>query len=899
MASEPLNSRTLIHKLNFISGGHGVIEIDEPINFDGANFVVMQEDKRYGRDVSFAGEEVDFTFYNQEQVIGNVFPRLVEYYQRYGFESEVQYILSEGDVDYVVGTLDFETAETDLLLYFSCKVIQETNQAIIKRRKDVKIDLFSDIDLDENAIEPVSTSRILFKAKPVARESEWQDRQPFWAYTGNFNTGTGFHVLNQNPLAILTATGIRNSLSFLENILPTFAGSPTFLADFYNFPYIDAIDDLSDVFINVKDLALSYFIQVGVDFNDPSALPFPLTGEVEFRLRWYLFPIGDDGQNALDSGSENIPYTLEFIGTENIDRFNSANLSGNADRYDLSFEDYEFTIPSIPRGHRLAMCFFVGRSFTLVEWLDGAINIQSKATAIDTVVEGVRLIDAMRQVVKSINPTFNFSAPRFDVGGEWYDNFVFDGNRIRGLQRAYIMSFKDITEHLQEFNCDYQIDDNSISFEKYDDFYADDEIAVYDIAPNETFKSNFNPRYSIISLLFNYKTFDQDEDDDDTIDAVHTNTELFFRNRNVENVKEISLPFIRDVFMGETTRIKGISTKPTTSLSQDDKTFIYDVVPLPINSTKVYSDIFSHGVNTDGQLRLLNNGFFDWGVLGFNVGATFDILTTQNAGTYIVNQITQNILTLDPVSANPVNLDQVLTRIEYPLSDVILQIRTNEGFAQVENIVAPEDYANLAYTPKRNILNNWHPYISTANKYRNQNVRVQYHKNGGDLITRLESETVAIQENEPITTFTNAILDPIILTTKVIADFTSFWQLQDRLKERKGYVTINDNTGRSRKIHPMKLDFSWADNLLEITGELRKESLILNITKTDDTYTLSRDGYVDITSTVLDWDSENGYIEFIGQNSLSLTERIRFDLVSVNGTTYDSIVDLLTALQAL
>ncbi|WP_180368079.1 hypothetical protein, partial [Oenococcus oeni] len=155
--------------------------------------------------------------------------------------------------------------------------------------------------------------------------------------------------------------------------LPTFNGSPTFLSDFYNFGYVDAIDDLNDVVITVKDLRLSYFIQTGVDFNDPSAIP--IGSNVVFSLRWYLFPIDEFGANPLNDGAENIPYDLSFIGNENVDRFNSANLSGNADRYDLVFPEFTFTIPFIPRGFRLAMCFFTGRSFTLVEWLDGAIDI--------------------------------------------------------------------------------------------------------------------------------------------------------------------------------------------------------------------------------------------------------------------------------------------------------------------------------------------------------------------------------------------------------------------------------------------------------------------------------------------------------------------------------------------
>ena len=67
------------------------------------------------------------------------------------------------------------------------------------------------------------------------------------------------------------------------------------------------------------------------------------------------------------------------------------------------------------------------------------------------------------------------------------------------------------------------------------------------------------------------KLFNQDKDDSNTNDAVHTESDWLNANKQVENYKEISLDQIRDPLELETTRKKGIQTKETTSLTQDDK----------------------------------------------------------------------------------------------------------------------------------------------------------------------------------------------------------------------------------------------------------------------------------------------------------------------------------------
>ena len=197
--------------LNFKNDNFGEIQITEVVKFDGASFTVEQDKDRYGRDISFGNEEVSLVFYDglydttvnplqlpSGSIVYNLtmgLDFLLDYYKRFGFESEVEFIIKKDNVVFTVGILDFQLARTDQLTFFECKIIQENNRAIINRRKDTNIDVFSSKDLDNNDIDPLSTVNILLKAKPLTQISNWGS-QITRRYT-NVNTETSFNPFQQ------------------------------------------------------------------------------------------------------------------------------------------------------------------------------------------------------------------------------------------------------------------------------------------------------------------------------------------------------------------------------------------------------------------------------------------------------------------------------------------------------------------------------------------------------------------------------------------------------------------------------------------------------------------------------------------------------------------------------
>ena len=117
-------------------------------------------------------------------------------------------------------------------------------------------------------------------------------------------------------------------------------------------------------------------------------------------------------------------------------------------------------------------------------------------------VRGVRLYDYMRQNAKSIKQDFNFYAPRFNIWGEWYDNVVFNGKMIRGIDTEFMAKWKGVSNMLQEFNADYEINDDNLFIGKYDDFYQNIDNGAFLISPNEVFNLSYNDRYAFNRFYF-------------------------------------------------------------------------------------------------------------------------------------------------------------------------------------------------------------------------------------------------------------------------------------------------------------------------------------------------------------------------------------------------------------
>jgi hypothetical protein len=906
----------------------GRIEITEPIGFDGASFVVEQDNKRYGRDVYRINEEINLNFYKgnydvstQQQlpngtVIYNLtqgYDYLIDCFNRFGFESDVDFEIELNDIVFIPSNLDFQTSETDDYSYFSCKAVQVQGKQLIKRRSDIVTNIFSTEDLDGNEVTPAQTQNILLKAKPTTQESEWlSTNQSFYAFIGS---GSDDSYLYQNTFVNSVKYGIEDSLNgSISQILPPDSIVADFNTKFYNFGYVNAQQDLTNVVFNTDDVVINYYTAIGSAFTDNWISSFG-GGAPRIELQFRIYLNGDtDSPTPLyfplrrsfflpdtNPNPDNLEFQYEFLGVEPVPN-NAFNITGNANKYRITIPNTSFIVNSIPRNYRLCWSWYVGREQTFVQWVSSSkVNLKAISTAIDSVIKGVRYIDVFKENIKRING-FTVDAQRYDVDGEYYNQFAFTGNLIKQrTDLAFPVKFKEITDDLSELNSDYQILNDKVYIGQYQDFYTNKEIGAFVTSPDDSFKSTFNSRYAINEFEYKYKTYEQDREEENTKDAIHTESQWLVSNKQVENTKTIDIGLIRDAYKLESARRLGFKT--TTSTSDDDKMFVLDVVNLAPNSRGGFRSSMRHNIDENGRVQLLKDADLpSWSLLGFGIGDEFKITSDDNEGTYEVFEIEDSIITLEPITPSSQSFSGVsYTTVDYPYTNVLLTNRTNEGLIFFDNILNGDNYANLRYSIKRNI-EPWKPYLSTASKFSsNGTFKNTYFKDNGICITQFEGESEPIQEDADIINVDlgNAFLTPYLYETRLLVPFNDMSNVLYALNTINsndsigGFIRCIDNKGKVIKLYPSKLEYIPSTETLTLTGEERNEGNGVDIVITGDEIFVNEVGYdIDELSNPF-YEYDGDYFKIYDVNKLPIINPTKYTDITVNGNTFNSASDLL------
>jgi hypothetical protein len=857
--------------LNFLNPESiGQIEIKEPTGFDGSTFTIEQVKDRFARDVTFGSEEMSLRFtrtYGSKgdpvqlpsgipsDYLTSGFEYLIDALNVSGFESEVEFILEVDGSPFTVGLIDFATAKTDRDIYFEAKVIQETTRALVKRREDVVLNAFSGESLDNEPIQPCQTVNILLKAKPLSVTSEW-----FLPQTATQNIGGtgGIFITRFNFINGVRANGVRNTLSYLQG-----TGNRD------QFVYIEAIDDLTNVFLSLK----LKFTAVESRSNQ--------FGFSVLTLRYY---IGETITNTTLGSTIIVGKSFE-----------------NTDQAPLIVDDtFTFTGLNIPSGHRLWIWFEATVDtqntpyFLSVFLQEAEIRVDAISTAIDSVIKGVRLIDIMRHSARSV-ANLPMTAPDFELGGEHFNNFAFNGKLIRQFtDEPFNYKLKDLMQSVTDEVCsDYQVNPNEIEVLTYDKFYENIEVAVLPTLPNDSYNETFNTEKLLNTFEFKYKNYEKDRDESNTIDAVHTETQWLLSNKQVESKKDISIDHIRDPFNIESTRRQGVSAKPTTSLNDDDKLFIIDCVELPPSARGGFFAKVTHQVGTGNLLRLSNltpnneTQPFNWGLLGFSVGSNFNILEGQNVGNYTVTEIEPTVLTLEKIGTPPTFNGVAVTRVDYPLNNVQFVNRTNQGFTLIEGLASGDNYSNLRYTPKRNI-NRWLKWLGSAVSYSGTpEIKNTYFKNGGNVTTILLGNEAT--ENADIDNIRQSrIVDPVLVDVSLVATFNDMVDLLERVQTDKGFIRAYTPEGKVIKGYPKQLKYTWATGLLDVTMEKKYEA---------ETVVVENNGIINgIQYFDVSFQINSIFVQLFDDKDRPIINPTRFDLIVINGQTYDDIVEFTDAL---
>jgi len=545
------------HILNFVSLPFlGRIEISEPISFDKASYKVKQDDSRFGRDIIIANEDTELTFtraFFEELVVTQTLPSgqttnfasqgfdyLLDIFQNEGWEGQVEYIIQKDDTDFVTGIFDYATVNIQFD-QITVKIIQNTNREIIKRLADTDVNAFSDTALDGRTIEPCETTNILLKAKPIFQKSKWRSPESDCAGGAVVSkTGSSDEIkvlTSANNANITDEYGIQSTLSFLE---PQVNTNTAGVLNDENFTYISAQNDLTNVTINITNIvAYSQSLKSGVD-NITSA-----SGYVRFVVK-----TGIDVDNI---ENEYILYSRTFgNSTSSVENLPS---------------QYTLQIPTLRRGTRLYIYaygdanaefdynLFTSSYRTLITIDNLDIEISGTSTAIDTVVKGVRLIDLTKHNVSSLADV-EVIAPDYDLGGEHYDNFAFNGLLLgQIIDKPFNNKFKDLIGYVKETCSDYQINPDSVEILPYGSYYQDVSLAEFDELPSYEANTKTNKRYTLKTADFKYKRSSdgRETNGENSIDDVHTETQKYITDTVDGNLK-VELDHIRSAFLIEEAR---------------------------------------------------------------------------------------------------------------------------------------------------------------------------------------------------------------------------------------------------------------------------------------------------------------------------------------------------------
>lgn len=814
--------------------------IDEPIGYSDADFVLQQKENRLGRDESLNGGENRFRFTDYRN---HYLDKLLYYYETRGGEADI--VLgnqTEGGGLYE-SELHFVDAGTDEITYIECRTITKGSQQIIKNRRETKVDLFANTTVDNEFIEPLVPSNMLLQAKPSFQESRWEKSN-----TEDFDVFADTLLTISNPGQSLKKAEVDDSFTFLQKSIRR---ADSVSRGIEPFKIITSQTNLKNLVLTVKN----YKAEVPSGSN---------------LLRLYI---------AVNSAITKL-HDITGGGTFN--------------------NDIVFNIPQLFRGESVSL-FWVNQGSAKYNF--DYYNFTAESTAYNSIVPTFRLIDVMRQVVKSISGQ-NVYSQRYDFAGEFYDNVFFNGNMMRfEPDKPFYVSLADIEDFIWgEHKGDSEIqEDGSVFFGIEKDFYTNVECGFFDSTQFDSMNKPPNQKYALNSFSLKYSKYQslKENTEPNSDSTIHGESIWTFFNKRLPNKLEINIAPVRDAILIDAQQRLATKVSKDTATQDDDTIFVLDV----LNTTDDYkfteTTKLQH-TSTYPYLTLRSDGEVNFLVLGIKPGTNFIIEAPNvNAGTFLVQSVDTTEIVLSGGTWSSVNDGVKLTKYTYEIKKETIPLvnRTNEGFTAISNLISPEKYSNLRYSIKRNILNYWNSTLATANLFwKDKVISKSYYKNNGKANTTYNGLTVIEEES-----FIPA--DPIVSPFKyeslvfVNVDFDDYIDLRNRVKKDRGYIRAINQKNRVIKVYPEKITYVNAEKRLEITGEEKFEKAYLTISNEGGIILVNDE--MRLMRLIYEFDTNSQEIFLYDKERFRLYNGVIWQKVSVNGANAETIEQLIGWLDLL
>lgn len=895
-----MKKKDIIFKLNFKNDGFGIVQIDQPKGYESVELNLDQKTGLMGRDVSFSGSEYQFSFSVNRN---HYFEKIMYYLNLYGFESDVELIIQETGFDDIIFELDFSTADTNEYDIFTCNAIQKASLQIVKRRKEVKVDLFSDKDVDGNYIKPLIPKNMLLLSKPVRQYSKWEQTSEY------YNNLNAVSIVAVSRYYLINPCNNYNKNEISSTLIPFETTTKTnSTPENSDFKYVEAKTNLKNVIIDCGNLDIKIVTDVDNGGN----------GYIDIR---YEIRYGNTYSSAITTTLFSTYQTEQktFTFNESLPTIN---------------------IPEIKRGEFIWINFIAKvrqsdsniifgvvtppkRFEAVVTIKPMTISISADSTSYNTVVPTLRLIDVMKQVVKSISG-LNVDAKRFENGGEFYDNVLFNGNLLRNAKKEdkpysnllknakkedkpypFYISLSDIEKSLTEMKGDWEIDSNeNVFFGIEKDFYSNEEIWFFDNVQFSGTKKTSNPIYSLNEFGLKYKSYQSLKEGEElnSADAIHGESMWTFYNKKVENKKDVSIEWVRDPFMLKQQQEKSFEVTESTATQDDDTLFCVDIVNTEFDQSFIEVTTLNHAYNTTkAELSLTNNGEINFIILGIEVGSIFEIKSPdQNTGFYTVLTVGETTLTLsrnDTLLLSSANDGIRSTTYKYIISkdSIPFTNRTSEDITGINGLNIGDKFSNLRYSLKRNIENYYNSHIATANLWwKDKPLLNSIYKNNPDCtftydgITTVEGEGFVPK---------NPILSPFLYEEMVFANIEQWeWEkIQKLIRSKRGFFRTIDSKGKVIKIYPQKMKYSIGNEKITMTAEEKYEPIEMTINTNNPNYILINDTKI----RKIDYEFIDDKLSIYDINRFRLFNPVYWFNVSVNGYVSKSQTELDNLLKLL
>jgi len=838
-------------------------EIEELWGSDGTGFSIKKDTGRLGIDSTFSGNgEAQYTAHKSRN---HQFQRLDLCYLTKGYEAKVKYYIEFGSGLEVVGDVDFKTYKTNMVDTCSFTVIQESEQQNFKRRQETSVDAFSNVDIKGNPITPPQLHDILLNSLPVNLTSKWitstvdkyVNLAGNYSYMGIARAQTEYDVPGSVTPFLPTAISLSDAIN--------------------NFTYIIASDNLSNLEIQIDLDVLFDYRQQGGNSSTKASI----------ELKWIAFKDTYPSGAIVGAGSF---YFKEITGTT----FQTFQLPATINA----------VLPDLPRGTTLSIWWeykwvtataggATVNNRTRWNMNDVKYTIKATATSYSTIIQGYRYRDIIKYTAKSVSG-LDVDIPQWELGGEFYNQFLTTPSLIRRIATKFNISLKEIFEKniRPELNGDYQLRTNN------DVFIGTYEYLYRNILCGEFVQTSFRDfensiadgtGINLLNIEFDQYASLKENESPGTAQTIHAEAQYVVNNEHVEDTQDIKIGWARDGILFRNYQQKVFELSTDTVGQDDDKILILDCVvkESPISFTDTSQ--LRHQQDNDVPNKLIitittNEGeTFDWTVLGITQLSNFTILSGANAGVYTILEINGLSMTLLRTTSTAVtNITTENTQYSYTVgNNVQLMNRTNEGLTTA-NIQSPERGINLAWSV-RQVIERFYKvslgtevfFLSGADKLMKNSL---YKNNGAATIN-------GIREDSPISPST-PILTPYGRELTVLSTLSKYWDMQQSLRNNNGFVRCYDPTGWPVDLFLDEANWSIVGKgrmkgKIELKGVEMYRQFLVTI-NADSTGTVFN-GTIQPSGFRFKIDGF-GYVTFLDATGKRILPKVRFDRVTVNGS---------------